>query len=133
MRVGYDSVSAFNSAFRQCWGIAPGRFRAERSESDCLIAAVDKLTKEVSTPDTLGVLLTSHTAAGLCLANRLAGVRAIIGTNAAETSRSAAAVGANVLVADPTSGGFFRLKQVVTEFAQGGVRLCPTVFHDRLK
>jgi len=29
MRVGYDSVSAFNSAFRQCWGIAPGRFRAE--------------------------------------------------------------------------------------------------------
>jgi AraC-like DNA-binding protein len=28
LRVGYDSVSAFNSAFKQRWGIAPGRFRS---------------------------------------------------------------------------------------------------------
>ncbi|MBN1588344.1 MAG: AraC family transcriptional regulator [Pirellulales bacterium] len=27
MRVGYDSVSAFNSAFKQRWGVAPGQFR----------------------------------------------------------------------------------------------------------
>ncbi|NLE39712.1 MAG: helix-turn-helix transcriptional regulator, partial [Pirellulaceae bacterium] len=40
MRVGYDSVSAFNSAFRQCWGIAPGRFRAE--------GANDRLTPRAS-------------------------------------------------------------------------------------
>jgi len=31
LRVGYDSVSAFNSAFKQRWGIAPGRFRNVRS------------------------------------------------------------------------------------------------------
>jgi len=27
-RVGYDSVSAFNSAFKRSWGVAPGRFRS---------------------------------------------------------------------------------------------------------
>lgn len=107
-------------------------FRVDRSESDCLIAAVDELAGEVSRPDTLGVLLTSHTAAGLCLANRLAGVRAIIGTNTAETTRSAAAVGANMLVVNPAAGGFFQLKQIVAEFARGGVRPCPTVFRERL-
>ncbi|HLA84533.1 MAG TPA: AraC family transcriptional regulator [Thermoguttaceae bacterium] len=29
LRVGYDSVSAFNSAFKQWWGISPGRFRGQ--------------------------------------------------------------------------------------------------------
>lgn len=107
-------------------------FRVDRSESDCLIVAVDELADEVSRPDTLGVLLTSHAAAGLCLANRQAGVRAIIGTNAAETARSAGAVGANMLVVNPAAGGFFQLKQIVAEFARGGVRPCPTVFNERL-
>jgi len=104
----------------------------ERSASDCLIAAVDALANEITRPDKLGVLLTSHAAAGLCLANRLIGVRAIIGTNAAETARSAAAVGANILVANPRRDGFFQLKQCVAEFARGGRRPCPTVFDKRL-
>ena len=38
---------------------------------------------------------------------------------------AAAAVGANLLVADPQAGSFFQLKQIVTEFARGGVRPCP--------
>ncbi len=107
-------------------------FSVERSDSDCLIAAVDELAKETSRSDTLGVLLTPHTAAGLCLANRLPGVRAIGGFCAPEVARAAAAVGANLLVADPRAGSFFQLKQIVAEFARGGTRSCPAVFSERL-
>ena len=81
--------------------------RVERSESDCLLAAVDELAVEIAGPNTLGVLLTAHAAAGLCLANRTAGVRAIGGADAAEAGRAAAAVGANLLVADPRAGTLF--------------------------
>lgn len=104
----------------------------ERSDSDCLIAAVDELAEETSRPDTLAVLLTPHTAAGLCLANRLSGVRAIGGAGVAEVARAAVAVGANLLVVDPRTGSYFQLKQIVAEFARGGVRPCSTVFSDRL-
>ena len=53
--------------------------RVKSWSSDCLIAAVDRLAVEVAKPDTLGVLLTPSVAAGLCLANRLPGVRAVTG------------------------------------------------------
>ncbi len=45
---------------------------------------------------------------------------------------AAAAVGANLLVADPQAGSFFQLKQMITEFGRGGVRPCPAVFRERL-
>ena len=84
-------------------------------------------------PDTLGVLLTPHAAAGLCLANRLPGVRA---DRAASTRRRSprrrAAVGANLLVVDPRAGTFFQLKQMITEFCRGGVRPCPEVFRETI-
>jgi hypothetical protein len=107
-------------------------FVVERSASDCLIAAVDMLAAEVSKPDTLGVLVTSHAAAGLCLANRLAGVRAVGGIDAPAVAAAGAAIGANLLVADPRAGSFFQLKQAITEFGRGGVRPCPDVFRKRL-
>ncbi len=106
--------------------------RVRRSESDCLLAAVDELAKEIAGPNTLGVLLTAHAAAGLCLANRTSGVRAIGAADAAEAGRAAAAVGANLLVADPRAGSYFQLKQTVAEFARGGIRPCPAVFRERL-
>ncbi|MBN1394477.1 MAG: AraC family transcriptional regulator [Pirellulales bacterium] len=34
LRVGYDSASAFNSAFCRAWGVAPGRFRNGRSRQE---------------------------------------------------------------------------------------------------
>jgi hypothetical protein len=107
-------------------------FRVERSASDCLIAGVDALASEITKPDTLAVLVTPHTAAGVCLANRLAGVRAISGIDAPAVASASAAVGANLLVVDPRSGSFFQLKQAITEFARGGVRPCPDVFRKRL-
>ena len=95
---------------------------------DCLIVATEQLAAETARSDTLGVLLTPHTAAGLCLANRLRGLRAVTGGDAPAVAAAAAAVGANVLVVDPRAGTFFQLKQMVAEFCRGGVRPCPAVF-----
>jgi len=101
-------------------------------KSDCLIAACDTLAGELSRPETLGVLLTSQPAAGLCLANRLKGVRAVSGATTSAVDDDAASVGANLLVADPARNSLFQLKQMVSEFSRYGPRECPRVFHERL-
>jgi len=100
--------------------------------SDCLIAASDQLAGEVKRPDTLGLLLTRHPAAALCLANRHPGVRAISGPDTATVSKAAGAVGANLLVIDPTAQSGAQLKRITTEFCRGGTRPCPEVFQQRL-
>ena len=107
-------------------------FQVKPLSSDCLIAASDELAAEILQPNTLGVLLSRHAAAALCLANRLRGVRAVGGIDAPAVAAASAAVGANLLVADPRAGNFFQLKQAITEFARGGVRPCPNVFRERL-
>lgn len=113
-------------------GLAREGLSVEHVALTCLIAATDQLAAETAKADTLCVLLTRHTAAGLCLANRLRGVRAITGIDAPAVAGAAAAVGANMLVADPQAGTFFQLKQMITEFCRCGVRACPEVFHARL-
>jgi hypothetical protein len=100
----------------------------ERPTSDGLASAVDALAAAVLRPDTLGVLVTGQLAAGLCLANRLRGVRAV----AAESASAAPEIGANVLVADPRAMGFFRLRQIIAQFARGGVLQCPAAYCERL-
>jgi hypothetical protein len=107
-------------------------FAAEHTALNCLIASTEQLAAELAKPDTLGLLLTPHVAAGLCLANRLSGVRAITGGDVPAVAAAAAAVGANLLVLAPRSAGFFQLKQMVTEFCRGGVRPCPEVFRRQL-
>jgi hypothetical protein len=121
----FDPTSLVAALAREGFQVAP-------SASDCLIAAVDGLAAAVSKPDTLGVLITPHAAAGVCLSNRLAHVRAVSGVDAPAVAAASAAVGANLLVADPRDGTFFQLKQAITEFARGGVRSCPNVFRGRL-
>jgi len=99
---------------------------------DCLIAATDRLAERIATGDALGLLLTRHTAAGLCLANRHNAVRGIGGDDVRAVTADAASVGANLLVVDPATAGLFQLKQMVTVFCRGGVRPCPAVFKERL-
>jgi len=113
-------------------GLTREGMKVEHAALDCLIAATNELAGEMSKPDTLGVLLTRHTAAALCLANRLHGVRAVTGADAPAVASAASAVGANVLVANPSAGTFFQLKQMVSEFGRGGVRPCPEVFQVQL-
>jgi hypothetical protein len=105
---------------------------AALERSDCLVAASDELARSVADGRTLGVMLTSQPAAGLCVANRLPGVRAVLGTDAAETAAAVASVGANVLVVAPRSKTFFQLKYLVRQFGRGGVRPCPDALKERL-
>ena len=99
---------------------------------DCIIASCDLLSQQVSQPKTLGLLLTRYTSAGLCLANRLHGVRAVSSHDAATVRRAAKMVGANLLIADPEAASLFALRQLVSEFCHDGVRPCPQVFQQRL-
>ena len=103
----------------------------ESSTTDCLMAASDRLAAAVAQENTLGALVTRHTAAALCLANRLSGVRAVSVSDAGKLAAAAEAVGANVLVLDPQNG-LFTLKRMLAEFCRDGVRECPEVFRKRL-
>jgi hypothetical protein len=112
--------------------LAGAGLAVEPQVSDCLIAATDRLAAEVAKADTLGLLLSRHTAAALCLANRHRGVRAVLVTDVSELNEATASVGANLLIADPGARSLFQLKQLATEFCRGGARPCPEVFRQRL-
>jgi hypothetical protein len=92
--------------------------------TNCLIEAAGKLAAAVAARS-LGILWTRHTAIGLCLANRYSSVRAVVATGVPATAAAVAAVGANVLVIDPTVGTLYERKQVLREFCLGGIRECP--------
>jgi hypothetical protein len=99
---------------------------------DCLIASTDRMKEELRGGPALGLLLTKHAAAAMCLANRLAGIRAVRGARVEEVAAESAAIGANVLVVAPEAQGFFPMRQMVVQFLRGGSRECPKVFRERL-
>jgi hypothetical protein len=100
--------------------------------SDCLIAATDRLASQLAQEKTVGLLATGDTAAGLCLANRLAGVRAVLGVSTATIAAEASSVGANLLVASPAVLGLTQLKQMAVQFCRQASHECPEVFRKRL-
>jgi hypothetical protein len=100
---------------------------------DCVIAAADRLAERLAGGGVLAVLLTKHTAAAACLANRLPGVRAVLGVDPAAVADDAAAVGANLLIVDPARNGLFRARQIIGQFYRQGPQNCPKVFQERLK
>ena len=114
-------------------GIRAGGMSVETRTSDCLIHAVDLLAEQVRDGKSIGLLLTPDVPAGVCLANRLAGVRAVAAKDSREAVEAARAVGANVLVVDQRGKGLFQLKQVVTTFCSGGPWQCPAPLAERLK
>lgn len=99
---------------------------------DCLIAATDLLAEEVVKPNTLGLVVSAHAAAAICLANRHQGVRAVLGIDPARVGRDAASVGANLLVVDPRANGFFQIKQMVSRFRATAPGECPEILRERL-
>ncbi len=100
--------------------------------TDCLLAATDQLAAELAKSNTLGVLLTPHTAAAMCLTNRSPGLRAVLISNANRVEADTSAVGANLLVIDPQSVVFFQVSRIVGEYCRGGIRPCPEIFRKRL-
>ncbi len=106
--------------------------QVQTESSDCMIASTDKLAAAVALGQSLGLLWTRHTAAGLCLANRHAGIRAVLATGVSATAAAVAAVGANVLVVDPAVGTAYEKKQILRDFCLGGIRPCPEGLRERL-
>lgn len=104
----------------------------EMQTSDCLIKSSDQLAAELRKGSTLAVLATTYVPAALCLANRLAGVRAVWGIDARTVAADTAAVGANLLVVNPASTGLFQLRQLVTRFYREPKHESPKVFRERL-
>lgn len=104
----------------------------EVQTSECLIRATDQLAAELSQGEVLAVLATPYVPAALCLANRLAGVRAVIGSDARTVAADTASVGANLLVVNPTALGLFQLRQLVSRFYHEPKHECPKVLCERL-
>ena len=100
--------------------------------SGCLIAATDALAEELSSPDEIGLLVTGHPAAALCLANRHQSVRAVSASDAGRLAESAASVGANLAVLDPKRTSPFQLKQMAVRFVKRGPAQCPAQLQERL-
>jgi hypothetical protein len=100
--------------------------------TDCIIDATDRLAGELAEGNALGLLITPHTAAALCLANRLPVLRAVLGCDGDGVESDIRAVGANLLVADPQNISLFKLCRMAGEFFRGGMRPCPDVFRKRL-
>ncbi len=113
--------------------VAQQGYPVEARTLDCVIRSSDLLRDEIRSTATLGVLLTRHVAAALCVANRLAGLRAVCGTTPAATAADASAVGANVLVLDPRAQPLFPTRQTIVAFLQGGLRPCPPSLEERLR
>ena len=103
------------------------------STSDCLIETTDRFAAMIKDRSTIGAIITSHPAPGLCLANRLRGVRAIGPATAADVTRDAKGVGANLIVINPAGRGIFQIKQMIREFCLDGPRKCPPAIAQRLK
>lgn len=106
-------------------------FAVEASESNCIFESVARLAAALAAPEVAGLLLTRHVAAAICLANRRSGVRAICAADPASLAASAASVGANLLVVDPSGLGQFRLKRLLAEYRRAP-RECPKLFAAKL-
>ncbi len=105
----------------------------EESTSDCLIETTDRFAALVKNDGpALGAIVTSHPAPGLCLANRLHGVRAIGPATVAEVTRDAEGVGANLIIIAPAGRGIFQIRQMIRTFCSSGPRQCPAALAGRL-
>jgi hypothetical protein len=124
-RTGHDPELAVEMLRQEGIGV--------RSESaGCLVEATGKLAAAIAARS-LGVLWTRQTAIGLCLANRHKNVRAVLAANVPATAAAVTAVGANLLVIDPTIGTIYEKKQVLREFCLGGIRECPEALRKGLE
>ncbi|HUY87539.1 MAG TPA: hypothetical protein VMV10_02275 [Pirellulales bacterium] len=121
----YDATSLIQAVVREGTTV-------ERMARTGLVQVVGEMCEEATKGGKLGLLLTSETAAASCLANRRAGVRAVVATSAAATPRAVRAVGANVLVIDPTGRGAFEVQRIVSQFVAGAPYICPAVYAKEL-
>ena len=104
-----------------------------QSASNCLIETTKQLAARFDDDDELGAIITSHTAAAVCLANRLPGVRAVCPASPVDVLPVTNDVGGNLIVIDPAGRGIFQVKQMIREFCLLGNHSCPEVLAAQLK
>ena len=99
---------------------------------DCLIAATDAMAQRLSEPEHRSVVVSAHSAVAICLANRHAGVRAVLGLDPSQAAGDATSVGANLLVVDPKKASAYLLRQMVLDFCRTAQHACPDDLKERL-
>ncbi|MEO2046934.1 MAG: hypothetical protein ABGX16_10210 [Pirellulales bacterium] len=90
-----------------------------------LATLVQEMGSLLASGTRLGMLLTVETAVAHCLANRQAGVRAILANKEDAVRRDTQAVGANLLVVSPHGLSTFQVGNLVSKFYQQGIQPCP--------
>ena len=101
------------------------------TDFDCLLEATDRLADAIHEGRT-GLLLTRHVAAGVCLANRMEGVRAVAPCDIDALEKAARSVGANLLIIDPVRISVHALQRMSVQFCTETPRTVPGVFWKRL-
>lgn len=86
---------------------------------------VETLASDITKPAARGVMITDETAAALCIANRRTGVRAVQSQDISAMRIAATAVGANLLVINPTGMSSPGLARLVQKFISSGPYVCP--------
>lgn len=121
----YDAAGALRAAARE--GVT-----IERLARTGLAQVVGELCDAASKGGKLGLVLTSETAAVVCIANRRPGVRAAAAASVAATPRVVRSVGANLLAVDPAGRTMFEMQRIISQFVAGAPYACPAEFAKEL-
>lgn len=78
-----------------------------------LVGVIDDVVDQVVRGGALGLVFTDQADAALCLANRTAGVRAVLARSAAQVRQARSNLAANLFVVEPRSKSLFELRQIV--------------------
>ena len=123
--IGLDGVEAAAIP----WQAAVGEHEPiTRGGAGTLVELLRDLAFRALSERRLAVLATRRAAAAACLAGKVAGLRATVGTDPHTVRDAVRTVGANLLIVDPTRLSRFVLKSLAGEFLQGGWRECPSEY-----
>jgi hypothetical protein len=104
------------------------RFEMPRSSGRESIAAAIELCGAIATDDLdRGIVLHNHPGTIGILANKLPGVRAMVGTCWQATESACQAVGLNVLVLQPGVQSYHEIKQIASRFLRCERRTLPVL------
>ncbi len=106
-------------------GFLAKNFELEKAAFDCVLRVMDAATEKLAAAQTLGVVVSNYPATAMCVANRKANIRAVLGTDPALLKTDADQIGANLLVVDPVRSGPYRTQSLLKAFLADGVRKVP--------
>jgi ribose 5-phosphate isomerase RpiB len=107
--------------------------QAQQNAGRDLARLTSEMAEHVAVGQKIGVLITAQTAAALCLANRRRGVRAAMVENRGELNQVLQAIGANLLVIDPTRRSPLEIERLIEAFAAVPAPQCPAQWKDALE